>query len=82
MNTFDGNYWDHYSGYDLNRYNIGDVPYLPASLYSIIVDQLPIAMVLYRSFMVTLLAQMEKIMPSITPEALIDNRPIMKPIKL
>jgi nitrous oxidase accessory protein len=82
MNTFDGNYWDKYTGYDLNRDNSGDIPYYPVSMYSIIVDQIPVAMILYRSFIVSILEQMEKIIPSITPAQLIDSKPLMKPAVL
>lgn len=82
MNTFKGNYWDKYNGYDLNRDKKGDVPYLPVSMYSIIVDQIPVAMILYRSFIVTVLEQMEKIIPSITPAQLSDTEPLMKPAAL
>jgi nitrous oxidase accessory protein len=82
MNTFNGNYWDKYTGYDLNKDKTGDIPHSPVSIYAIIVDQLPVAMILYRSFMVTLLEQIEKIIPSITPAELVDNKPKMKPVNL
>jgi nitrous oxidase accessory protein len=82
LNTFDGNYWDKYEGYDLNRDNIGDVPYRPLSIFSIIVEKCPPAMLLFRSFMVTLLDKSERIMPSITPDNFIDNIPLMHSLKL
>ncbi|MCZ2458208.1 MAG: nitrous oxide reductase family maturation protein NosD [Chitinophagales bacterium] len=82
MNTFDHNYWDKYEGYDLNRDNIGDVPFRPVSLYSMIVEKNPPAMMLYRSFMTTLLDKSEKILPTLTPENLKDNFPLMKPLHL
>ncbi|MCU0354062.1 MAG: nitrous oxide reductase family maturation protein NosD [Cytophagales bacterium] len=78
LNTFDRNYWDKYEGYDLNRDNIGDVPYRPVSLYAMVVEQMPHAMMLYRSFMVSLLDRAEKVIPSLTPENLLDNQPAMK----
>jgi nitrous oxidase accessory protein len=82
MNSFDHNYWDKYEGYDLNRDNTGDVPYRPVSLYSMIVEKNPAAMMLYRSFMTTLLDKSEKILPTLTPENLKDNYPFMKPLHL
>lgn len=82
MNFFNNNYWDKYEGYDLNKNNIGDVPYNPVSLYSIIVDRMPYAMILYRSFMVHLLDRSEKIFPGINSENLKDNSPLMKPADL
>ena len=82
LNHFKNNYWDKYEGYDLNRNGIGDVPYRPVSMYSMIVEQNGAALMLYRSFMVTLLDKAEKVIPSITPENLIDNDPMMKPLAL
>src|SRR5699024_329811 len=80
LNTFNSNYWDRYEGYDLNRDKIGDVPYRPLSLFSVIVENTPAAMLLFRSFMVTLLDKTEKILPSLTPDNFIDNSPRMHPI--
>ncbi len=82
LNTFNENYWDKYEGYDLNKDNIGDVPYHPLSLYSAIVERNPPAMLLYRSFIVTLLDKSEKVLPSLTPENFIDLKPRMQSIKL
>lgn len=81
-NTFSGNYWDKYEGYDLNKDQIGDIPYRPVSLYSVIVERYPTAMLLFRSFMVTLLDRTERLLPSLTPEDLKDDVPVMKPLKL
>lgn len=82
MNSFDHNYWDKYEGYDLNKDNSGDVPYRPVSVYSMIVEKNPAAMMLFRSFMTSLLDKSEKILPSLTPESLKDNFPWMKPLQL
>ncbi len=80
LNTFDNNYWDKYDGYDLNRDNVGDVPYRPVSMYSMIVEKNPPAMLLFRSFLASLLDRTEKMIPSLTPERLKDNKPMMKKI--
>ncbi|SDC06266.1 nitrous oxide reductase family maturation protein NosD [Niabella drilacis] len=82
LNQFTDNYWDKYEGYDLNRDRTGDVPYRPLSMYSMIVERNPPAMLLYRSFIIRLLDQSEKIIPTLTPEQLIDNRPRMIPYNL
>ncbi len=82
LNYFKSNYWDKYEGYDLNRDGIGDVPYRPVSLFSIIVEQLPPGLLLIHSFMVFLLDKAEKIIPSLTPADLIDETPQVKPIPL
>ncbi len=82
LNHFSENYWDKYEGYDLNKDKIGDVPYRPLSLYSVIVEKNPPAMLLYRSFMISLLDKSERILPSLTPENFIDNKPRMVPYTL
>lgn len=78
LNRFKNNYWDKYEGYDLNKDKIGDIPYRPVSMYSMIVERYPPAMVLFRSFITSLLDKTEKILPSLTPENLKDNMPLMK----
>ncbi len=77
LNRFKNNYWDKYEGYDLNKDKIGDVPYRPVSMYSMIVEKYPPAMILFRSFITTLLDKTEKILPSLTPENLKDSAPMM-----
>ena len=82
LNRFNNNYWDKYDGYDMNKDGIGDVPYHPVSMYAMIVEQNPTTLVLMRSFMVSLLDKAEKAIPSLTPENLVDNKPMLKPNKL
>ena len=81
INYFDKNYWDKYTGYDLDRNNIGDVPYRPVSLFSVVVEQTPEAMLLLRSFLVDLLDLSERVVPVFISENLIDNNPQMKLIE-
>lgn len=78
LNRFNNNYWDKYEGYDLNKDKIGDIPYRPVSMYSMIVEKYPPAMILFRSFITTLLDKTEKLIPSLTPENLKDSAPMMK----
>jgi nitrous oxidase accessory protein len=82
LNTFNSNYWDKYEGYDLDKNGTGDLPYHPLSLFSVIVEMNPPAMLLFRSFMVTLLDKSEKIIPSLTPDNFIDNSPLMRQLPL
>lgn len=82
LSRFEKNYWDKYEGYDLNRNGIGDVPYRPVSLYAMITERNPPSMMLYRSFMASLIDKVEKIIPVLTPVELRDNEPMMKPVKL
>ncbi len=82
LNTFNSNYWDKYEGYDLNRNKVGDVPYHPLSIFSVLVEKNPPAMLLFRSFMVDLLDKSEKFMPSLTPDNFIDQSPLMHSLQL
>ena len=82
LNKFYNNYWDKYEGYDMNKDGIGDVPYHPVSMYSMIVEENPNSLLLLRSFMVGLLDKAEKAIPSLTPENLLDDKPMIKPNKL
>jgi len=82
LNKFNNNYWDKYEGYDMNKDGIGDIPYHPVSMYSMIIEQNPTTLMLFRSFMVSLLDKAEKAIPSLTPENLFDDTPMMKMLKL
>ena len=79
LNFFKRNYWDKYEGYDLNRDKIGDIPFHPLSIFSVIVEKNPPTMLLFRSFMVTLLDKSERMLPSLTPENFEDMEPLMNP---
>jgi nitrous oxidase accessory protein len=82
LNTFYNNYWDKYEGYDMNKDGVGDIPYHPVSMYSMIVEENPNTLILLRSFTVALLDKAEKAIPVLTPENLIDAKPMLKPNKL
>lgn len=78
LNKFYNNHWDKYEGYDLDKDGFGDIPYHPVSMYSMIVEQNPNSLILYRSFMVSLLDKAEKAIPGLIPENLVDANPLMK----
>lgn len=80
-NLFDGNYWSTYTGYDLDKNGIGDVPYRPVKLFSYIVNKAPEAIILLRSLFIDLIDFSEKVSPVFTPDDLIDENPKMKRIK-
>ena len=82
LNRFYQNYWDKYDGYDMDKNGIGDVPHHPVSMYSMIIEQNPNTLMLFRSFAMQLLDKAEKAIPSLTPEELVDNQPLMKSLKL
>lgn len=74
-NSFSGNYWSDYTGYDLDKDGIGDVPYRPVKLFSYIVNKTPETIVLLRSLFVDIINFSEKVSPVFTPDELVDNKP-------
>ena len=82
LNTFNSNYWDKYEGYDLDKNGVGDVPFHPLSLFAVLTENNPSAMLLFRSFMITLLDKSEKVLPSITPDNFVDKTPLMHSLRL
>ncbi len=80
FSSFTGNYWDAYRGYDLDRDGVGDVPFRPVRLFSLIVERHEPALLLMRSPFVDLLDLAERVAPVLTPETLSDARPSMRPL--
>ena len=76
--TFRENYWDAYAGYDLDRDGYGDVPFRPVRLFSVLIEQSEPALILLHSFFIDLLDVAERVMPVLTPEALVDSHPLMR----
>ncbi len=79
-NKFDNNYWSNYTGYDLDKNRIGDVPYRPVKLFTYIVNRTPETIILMRSLFIDIIDFSEKVSPVFTPDDLMDNNPRMKPI--
>lgn len=79
-NRFENNYWSEYTGYDLDKDGVGDIPYRPVKLFSYIVNATPEALVLLRSLFVDIINFSEKVSPVFTPDDLMDKKPIMKRI--
>jgi len=77
-NLFEGNFWSGYTGYDLDKNGIGDVPYRPVKLFSYIVNRTPETIVLLRSLFMDIIDFSEKVSPVFTPDKLFDERPLMK----
>jgi len=50
-------------------------------MYSVLVEQNPSVMLLFRTFFVDLLDKTEKVIPSLTPENFVDNEPLMKAVR-
>jgi nitrous oxidase accessory protein len=80
-NSFNGNYWSEYTGYDLDRDGIGDVPFRPVKLFSYVATQVPESIIMIRSLFVYLIDFSEKVSPVFTPDDLMDDNPFMNPVK-
>jgi nitrous oxidase accessory protein len=80
-NVFDNNYWSNYTGYDLDKNGIGDVPYRPVKLFSYIVNRTPETIILLRSLFIDIIDFSEKVSPIFTPDNLLDKNPKMKKIE-
>ncbi|MBW7886842.1 MAG: nitrous oxide reductase family maturation protein NosD [Bacteroidetes bacterium] len=79
FNTFSKNYWAAYKGYDLNNDGYGDVPFRPVTMFSMIIESQPTALILLHSLFIDMMNIAESIIPAITPKALTDSQPRMRP---
>lgn len=77
-NVLSRNYWSAYGGYDLDRNGVGDVPFRPVRLSSVIVARNEPALILLRSPFLELLDAAERVLPALTPAALSDATPSMR----
>lgn len=78
---FTENYWSDYNGYDLDKNGYGDVPFRPVSLFSLEVEKHPPVIILLHSLFADMLNLVEKMIPTLTPETLIDEKPLMAQLK-
>ncbi len=76
-NTFINNFWSQYRGYDLARNGRGDVPHRPVRLFSIIVQDMPVSLILLGSLLIDVLDLAENFLPALVPESLVDPEPLM-----
>lgn len=68
LNKIEANYWDRYEGYDLDKDKTGDVPYRPISMYGTIVERMPQAILLWRSFWCYCWIKLKKPYPYLHPK--------------
>jgi nitrous oxidase accessory protein len=80
LNTLQFNYWDKYQGYDMGKDGVGDLCFRPMNMLTGIIEEYPTSIILMQSFLSDLLNLLEKVIPSLTPENLKDDYPLMKPI--
>ena len=79
-NKFQKNHWDKYQGYDRDKDGFGDIPYRPLSIFSVISEYNPMAMLFFHSIIANLLDMAEKVLPIVTPDNFTDEQPAMKKI--
>jgi len=48
-------------------------------LYSLLVERIPSSVILMHTAFITILDLTERIIPTMTPETLVDKRPLMRP---
>jgi len=75
--TFDGNWWDGYRGWDLDRDGTGDVVHHPVRLFALLVERAQPALLLQRSLFVRILDAAERTLPVLTPTQVVDTKPLM-----
>ena len=81
-NVFDGNYWDKNTAYDLDHDGVADVPYHMLSLFSALAERNHAVLLFFRSFLMTLMEQSERLLPTITPDNYVDNAPSLTPFEI
>jgi nitrous oxidase accessory protein len=81
-NTFVQNYWSQYDGYDLNNDGLGDKPHHPISLSSIILEKVDSAYILLNSFFFRLIDEVERALPEMITDELMDASPKMAPVEV
>ena len=79
-NEFSNNFWSNYTGYDLDKDGLGDVPYRPVKLFSYVVNRTPETIILLRSLFIDIIDFSEKVSPVFTPDNLMDEAPKIKRI--
>ncbi|SNZ16666.1 nitrous oxidase accessory protein [Hydrogenobacter hydrogenophilus] len=77
-NIFQENYYDKYEGYDFDNDGYGDVPYRPVSFMAVIFERYPLSLLFYGSFFAHIMDTMEKFIPVLSPQSLVDKKPLMR----
>lgn len=76
-----GNYWDDYSGMDLNGDGIGEIPYESGKLFDKLVEENPTFQFFFESPTIKLWSSIEKIFPAFSGEKGMDRYPYVQPVQ-
>ncbi|HHY71743.1 MAG TPA: nitrous oxide reductase family maturation protein NosD [Bacillus bacterium] len=76
-----GNYWDDYSGMDLDGDGIGDIPYESGKLFDKLVEEHPTLQFFFESPTIKLWSSIEKIFPSLSGDKGMDRFPYVQPVQ-
>lgn len=76
-----GNYWDDYSGMDLNGDGIGEIPYESGKLFDKLVEENPMLQFFFESPTIKLWSSIEKIFPAFSGEKGMDRYPYTQPVR-
>ncbi|HID44705.1 MAG TPA: nitrous oxide reductase family maturation protein NosD, partial [Chromatiaceae bacterium] len=80
LNHWEGNYWDSYSGFDLNNDNIGDQPHRVYLYADNIWMERPMARFYRGTPALSLIDFVERLIPSSEPDLMYaDSKPLMAP---
>lgn len=75
-----GNYWNDYRGFDLDRNGIGDVPYLGGDPFTYLMKKVPAVRLFLNSPAATALEFSERMFPIINVPKVKDQYPVVQPI--
>lgn len=78
-NTWRGNYWSDYRGYDLDGDGLGDIPHEAGSVFSFLVENFPPARLFLLSPAIQALEFAERTFPIVDAPSIRDPAPAMRP---
>ncbi len=61
--------------------DIGDIPFRPVTMFSMMVESHSTSLILLNSLFIQILDIAERVIPALTPNALMDHKPKMQIIK-
>jgi len=76
-----GNYWSDHAAFDINGDGLADMAYRPNDLMDHILWTQPAARLLLGSPAVQLIRWTQSTFPALLPGGVVDNKPLMKPVR-